>query len=94
MEKIFDYLKDEDLFITFPALLAGSLGVFMLIVTSNSFLKVIVPGVYPRLIIYALLEGVFLLAWLYKRKAFPKTPRDRIGLVVSITTENNKDKLD
>lgn len=93
MDKILEYLKDEELFVKPLTLIAGIVTILFIAASLNNFVKEFVTvGVKRRLAIYGFFVIAFIGVWLYKRYVFPRIPEGKRGLVFAVTTETIKSR--
>jgi tetratricopeptide (TPR) repeat protein len=94
MEKFLDWLFDEDLLVTSPTLLLGLAAIGAAAVAADGLVKdLITAGTKRRLAIYLGAQVIWVGYWVYKKQTLPRTKKDKIGVVISLTTESNKDKI-
>src|SRR5438128_2923661 len=94
MEKLWEWMYDEDRLVTSPALLIGMISIAGSIVAIDNLVKdLITNGVKRRLAIYFAMEILWVGFWLYKRQALPRVKKGKIGIIIALSTENNKDKI-
>lgn len=88
-DKIISYI--ERYYHTKRALLLGFAAIFLLIILpADNFFEKGIPVFHQRLIFYVFLEMVWLIAWAVWRSYFPACHPSRLGVVVCISTENQK----
>jgi tetratricopeptide (TPR) repeat protein len=88
-----EYLYIKERLPTWEALFLGSVLLVFLISVLDNFSEKIFPSVNARLILYAELLIIWGLFWLSQRKKLPRNKKDRVGLIICVKTENNKQKI-
>lgn len=91
MDRFSEYLEDLDKFVRWPTLIVGYILLTGIIVAIETVLSgkgywYIRGGIY--LVILALWFGT----WHYHRRKLPKNREDKIGILISLKTENDKEK--
>jgi tetratricopeptide (TPR) repeat protein len=93
MEKLLEFLKDEDHFVRPTTLILGIITILITEASLDNFVKEFVtPGHKRRLALYLSIQAIFIAAWLYKRYVFPRVPKGKVGLVIAVTTESEKSR--
>lgn len=93
MDKLFEFLKDEDHLVRPITLVAGIIAILLAEASLDNFVKEFVTsGTKRRLALYLFIEAIFIGFWLYKRYVFPSVPTGKIGLVIAVTTETVKSR--
>jgi tetratricopeptide (TPR) repeat protein len=93
MEKLLEFLKDEDHFVRPTTLVLGIITIFLTEASLDSFVKEFVTaGHKRRLALYLSIQAIFIGAWLYKRYVFPRVPKGKVGLIIAVTTESEKSR--
>lgn len=72
------------------------LGFLLLIILFSSldiFIEKICPNISYRLIIYLTIVMEWLVFWFYKKNELPENAKNKIGIVISINTENDKQRI-
>src|SRR6202521_3994042 len=94
MDKLLDFLKDEDLFVRWLTLLAGIIAILFIESGLDGFVKdLLTQGYWRRVIPYGLFELIFIGVWWFKRYVFPRVPKGKIGLIIAVTTESAKARI-
>jgi tetratricopeptide (TPR) repeat protein len=90
-DKLFNYLREN---ITKKrALAAGILLLLLIFRTLDDFIEKIAPNASYRFIVYAICLAIWFFIWWDKRKSMPRNKKDYVGVVICITTENDKQKI-
>lgn len=84
----------EENFYTPRGLFAGIGLLFFAIISGiDSFLEKGVSSLKIRTIIYLLFLIIWVVIWWYARDHYPKNPKGKVGLLLAISTENDKQKI-
>ncbi|MEO6590236.1 MAG: hypothetical protein ABIP06_13135 [Pyrinomonadaceae bacterium] len=88
-ERIFN----EEILVKKTTLVTAIIGIFtFIIIPAEVYLKDQIPYWYLRFSIYIFLVLFWCLFWSFKRNQLPKTPEGKIGIVMAITTKDEKCK--
>ena len=94
MDKFLEYLQDEDIFVKPVTLLGGIAAILGLAAAIDGIIKeLLVAGAKKRLFIYTSLVLIWTCFWLYKRYVLPRTSKGKIGIILALATESNKEKI-
>lgn len=88
---IIKYIKEN--FSKPYALFAGFLILLLVFAKLDSFMEKQLPNQNIRLGVYSIAFVFWIIFWLRERNKWPKTEKGRLGLVICIKTENNKQKV-
>ncbi|MBN1398639.1 MAG: hypothetical protein JXA06_11465 [Bacteroidetes bacterium] len=67
--------------------------ILTIIVPMDSFIEKGISTYYIRCIIYIIVIVIWLIIWYKTKEFYPKNDKNKIGIFVSITTENDKQKI-
>ena len=91
-EQLLNFLKKN--YYSISGFLAGLLLIaYVLISLLDPFLEKGIKEFSIRLIIYLTIFGIWTVLWIILKNYFPKKRKDKIGIVIAIRTENEKQKL-
>src|SRR5437867_1769937 len=94
MDKLLEFLKDEEYFVRPLTLISGIIAILLLEASLDDFVKEFVTqGYWRRLILYVFFEVIFISSWSYRRFSLPRVPKGKIGLVIAVTTETMKSRV-
>lgn len=89
MDKLLEFLKDEELFARPLTLLAGIIAIFAIEAFVDPVVKdLVTQGPWRRLGLYLFFQSVFVGVWWYRRRVLPQVSDGKIGLVMAVTTES------
>ncbi len=91
-EKLIKMLEKESY--TIQGLGAGIVLILIfIIVPTDNLIEKGVPDFWIRWTIYIVVMLIWTIIWSYRRNHFPQNPKGKIGLLISINTENDKQKV-
>jgi len=94
MDKFLEFLKDEENLTKPLTLFAGIVGILLTEAALDGFVKeLFTAGQKRRLLIYSIPLIVWVVIWFHKRTVYPRVPKDKIGLVIAVTTESIKARI-
>jgi hypothetical protein len=96
MGKLGEILKKifEENFCSFSGLFSGIVLIILAIILPlDSFLEKGIPDFKIRLIIYAVFLAIWTIIWWYSREYLPRNPKGKVGLLLAIGTESDKQKV-
>lgn len=73
-------------------LLVGILAILLLLESFNDSFSLIFKSLEIRIIIYVIPNFLWIIIWFYTTKYFPRVKEGKIGIVIAINTENEKQK--
>jgi tetratricopeptide (TPR) repeat protein len=93
MEKLSEYLQDEDKLVSPITLIIGISAILTSCFAADGVVeKLITASPRLRLLIYALLIGSWVIFWAYKRHELPRTIEGKAGILLAIQTDSNEAK--
>jgi tetratricopeptide (TPR) repeat protein len=93
MDRIWDWLSDEDRLVRPLTLVLGMVLIGAgTLVSDNLFKELVTAGVKRRFVFYLFLQLAWAAFWLYKRESLPRTKKEKLGIVIAITAETDKEK--
>src|SRR4051812_24026801 len=92
MDRFTEYLEDEDKLVKPLTLILGfCLILVILLIPIDAFVKeFITTGTKRRFAIYLVLLGAWVTYWRYKKYTYPKNESNKLGIIIILTTENDK----
>ena len=75
------------------ALLVGFFSLLLVFLALDNFIEKICPNALYRLLGYLSVHVGWFVFWLYKKNILPKNSKNKIGLVICINAENDKQKI-
>lgn len=90
-DKFYNFIRDN--FPRYRALIAGCVLLVFLFAGLDGFFEKFITDSSNRLYLYLAICGIWGLTWFFERKRLPKNRENSIGLVLSIKTENDKQKI-
>lgn len=91
--KDIDILKIRNTFPYWPSLIYGTLLIIIFIAFIDDFITKYIHAQEIRVLIYTTLVLGWYLFWQISRKKIKKNKKDKIGIIISIKTENDKQKV-
>ena len=92
-EKLIKILEKEKDFYTIRGLGAGILLIILcIIVPIDSLIEKGIPNFWIRCLIYLVAILTWMIIWSYRRNYLPQNSKNKIGLLISINAENDKQK--
>lgn len=88
--KLFEYIEKN--FEKPSTLLYGFILIIFILVPLNLLLGDLISKIWLRYFIYLFIFIIWVIYWLKRRNWLPKNPKNRVGLIICINTENDKQK--
>ncbi len=94
LDEVLEKLFNEDVLVKTPTLISITLAILLLIILPiEAYIKDVLPLWYIRFPIYIILILSWWIFWYLKRTQLPETPDGKIGIVMAITTKDEKCKI-
>jgi hypothetical protein len=89
-DKIINYIENN--FEKPLTLILGYLLIILTVVSIDTFLSGLICNIYYRSLIYLGLLAIWTIIWSLKRNWLPKNSKGKLGIIISINTENDRQK--
>lgn len=94
MDRFTELLQDEDKLVKPTTLAIGLVALSVVLIGVNAGLVTLLPTWRLRQLLF---DAVILIGWVvywtYKKKQLPKNKSDKVGIVIALTTEKDKEKV-
>ncbi len=93
MERFTELLLDEEKLVKVPTLIIGIAALTIFLLSVNAGLLQLAPTWRLRqLIVDIIIVFAWIGFWFYKRNQLPRNKSNKVGIVLALTTENDKEK--